>query len=349
MTSETLTPPPGTAYHRLARTAAHRWWRHVLAVPAVITAWVILAGVLYGITAGLTGPRVSLAVDFLAVALLLPVTLGAAAWIQGRRPGTLAAVTGRLRLRWLLRCLPVAGAALVVSLGGGVALFAVTDPAGAAGLGLDTGWTGPVSFAASMAILLLVVPVQAAAEEYGFRGFLLQTFGAFARGPWVPILLQAVLFAAVHGWGTPWGFADLVVFGTLAGYLTVRTGGLEAAIALHVVNNVCAAGLAAALGQLTVDETATDAPWQVVVVDVPVLVAYTLVVLWLARRRGIAAVSPAGPDQPALVGERHGLHPVAQVQLGEHPGQVRLDGGLAQEQLGGDLRVGQPAGHQPQR
>jgi membrane protease YdiL (CAAX protease family) len=119
--------------------------------------------------------------------------------------------------------------------------------------------------------------------------------GAFLRRPWIPILLQAVLFAAIHGWGTPWGFADLVVFGALAGYLTVRTGGLEAAIALHVVNNLAAAGAAAALGQLTIDETAADLPWQMVLVDVPALLAYTLVVLWLARRKGIAVVSPALP------------------------------------------------------
>jgi hypothetical protein len=99
----------------------------------------------------------------------------------------------------------------------------------------------------------------------------------------------------VHGWGTPWGFADLVVFGVLTGYLTIRTGGLEAAIALHVVNNLVAAGLAAALGQFSIDETAADLPWQMVLVDVPVLVAYTLVVLWLAKRRRLAVVSPAGP------------------------------------------------------
>jgi membrane protease YdiL (CAAX protease family) len=173
---------------------------------------------------------------------------------------------------------------MTVTIAGGSALAAAT--------GLDTGpdggWAGWAPFLVSLGLLLLVVPVQAAAEEYAFRGYLLQAVGAVLRRPWIPILVQAVLFAAIHGWGTPWGFADLVVFGALAGYLTVRTGGLEAAVALHVVNNLAAA-----------DVTAAVLPWQMVVIDVPVLVAYTLAVLWLARRRRIAVVSPAGPD-PAV-------------------------------------------------
>ncbi|MET9522895.1 CPBP family intramembrane glutamic endopeptidase [Streptomyces coeruleorubidus] len=44
---------------------------------------------------------------------------------------------------------------------------------------------------------------------------------------------QAVLFAAAHGWGTKWGFIGLLVFGGVCGWLTIRTGGLEAAVALH--------------------------------------------------------------------------------------------------------------------
>jgi membrane protease YdiL (CAAX protease family) len=208
-------------------------------------------------------------------------------------------VTGRLRWRWLLWCLLPAAGTLTVTLGGGTALSAAT--------GLDTGmggaWAGWSSALLSLALLIAVVPVQAAAEEYAFRGYLLQAVGAFLRRPWIPILLQAVLFAAIHGWGTPWGFADLVVFGALAGYLTVRTGGLEAAIALHVVNNLAAAGVAAALGQFTIDETAADLPWQMVLVDVPALVAYTLVVLWLAKRKRITVVSPELPVPAPLRGE----------------------------------------------
>lgn len=299
-------PQPGSAYHRLARTGRHRWWRPVAGLLVIVVGWAGAAALLYGVVsvaAALAGrpdgpdgvpsfgAHADLTVTFLVVAALLPVTLFATWWLQRRPAGSLSSVTGRLRRRWLLWCLLPAAAALTLIVAGGNALGAAT--------GLDTGpggrWAGWSSFLLSLALLVLVVPVQAAAEEYAFRGYLLQAVGAFLRRPWVPIAVQSVLFAAVHGWGTAWGFADLVVFGALAGYLTVRTGGLEAAIALHVVNNLAAAGTAAALGQLTIDETAADLPWQMVAVDVPVLIAYTLVVLWLARRKRIGLV--AQPEQ----------------------------------------------------
>lgn len=38
--------------------------------------------------------------------------------------------------------------------------------------------------------------------------------------------------ALMHGFGTPWGFIDLVVMGTICGWLTVWTGGLESGIAM---------------------------------------------------------------------------------------------------------------------
>jgi membrane protease YdiL (CAAX protease family) len=103
------------------------------------------------------------------------------------------------------------------------------------------------------------------------------------------------VFAALHGWGTPWGFADLLVFGVVAGWLTVRTGGLEAAIALHVMNNLVSSGIAAAYDQLTLDETAADMPWQLAVVDLPMLLGYAAVILWLARRRGLADRTAEAP------------------------------------------------------
>ena len=304
---------PSTPYHRLARTGTHRWWR-----PIVGTAFIILAGAVLALagflvfTAAATiagrpedadgvatfGARGDLAMSFLAVAALLPATLLAARWIQRRRAGTLSSVTGRLRRRWLLVCLPVAFGAIASSLGAGFTLATVT--------GTDVGLGDPLagwgSFLASMLVLLLVVPPQAAAEEYLTRGWLLQGIGAWFRRPWVPIMVQAVVFAALHGWGTPWGFADLLVFGVVAGYLTVRTGGLEAAIALHVMNNLVSSVIAAAYNDLGLDQTAADMPWQFAVMDLPALLAYTGTILWLARRRGIASVTHTQPivAEPAV-------------------------------------------------
>ncbi|MBL7260008.1 CPBP family intramembrane glutamic endopeptidase [Paractinoplanes lichenicola] len=286
-----------TQYHRLARTPAHRWWRPVLGTLFILAAaaFVMVAGYLVVTLAALLagrpenpeglpsfGEHADLAIAFLMIAVLLPLSLLAARWIQRRPAGTLSSVTGRLRWRFLLKLLPVALIAIVVLIAGGVGLSMLTGGADDAGLDDQLAGWGP--FALSMLLLLVVVPPQAAAEEYFTRGWLLQATGVWFRGPWVPIAFQALVFAAAHGWGTPWGFADLFLFGAVAGWLTVRTGGLEAAIALHVMNNLVSAGVAAAYGQLTITETAADMPWQMAAVDVVVLTAYAIVVVQLAPK-----------------------------------------------------------------
>lgn len=274
-------------YHHLAADRA--WWRHLLGVLLIVVGWLVGGAVVYGVggLAAPLSPRAALALDFAAVAVLLPVTWLATLVSQGRRPGTLSSVTGRLRWALLARCLvPSATVAAVL---------------GAATLMVDQ---APVPSAVAsevlrtLAALVLLVPVQAAAEEYVFRGYLLQAFGrlpggrrppglrVMSAGPWPAILAQAVLFAAAHGWGTPWGFIDLVLFGVVGGWLTVRTGGLEAAIALHALNNLAAVALLALAGDLRLTETAADLPWQLVAIDVPVMLLYAFVMARLARRWG---------------------------------------------------------------
>jgi membrane protease YdiL (CAAX protease family) len=299
--------PPLTPYHRLARTAARRWWHAPVGTLFIFVGGLVLAVCIFATSdiwvdhparpdvVPAFGPLLDLAAAFLSVAVFLPVTLAAARWVQCRPAGSLSSVAGKLRLGWFDTCLPVAAIAIVVSLGAGVAFLAATGAA----TGLDGPLAGWGPFAASAAVLLLVVPVQAAAEEYLTRGWLLQAVGTLCRGPLVPIMVQAVVFAALHGWGTPWGFADLVAVGILTGWLTVVTGGLEAAIALHVMNNLLGGALAVAYGDLSTDQTAADMPWQAVVVDLQVLIAYTAVIMWLAKRRGLDARTEASPN-PAV-------------------------------------------------
>ena len=302
---------PLSPYHRLGRTVAHRWWRPVVGTVLVVVGSVVLILLGLGLTAlaaalagrpanadGIPsfGPMADLALEFLLIGALLPPILAAARWVQRRPAGTLSSVTGRLRLRWLLTCLPVACAAVVTLLGLGIALAAATGE----DVGLDGDLAGWGPFVLGTLVLLAVVPLQAAAEEYLTRGWLLQAVGSFCRGPWVPIAVQAVVFAALHGWGTPWGFADLILFGVVAGWLTVRTGGLEAAIALHVMNNLLSGALSAAYGTLHEDVTAADMPWQVAVIDVPVLLAYAAVIVALARRRRLATRSAPAPAVVAV-------------------------------------------------
>ncbi|MFD5158373.1 CPBP family intramembrane glutamic endopeptidase [Streptomyces hawaiiensis] len=304
-------PPPdptGRPYHRMDRTTGrHRWWRAWVGTLLLAVAYFVSILVLFGVSHGLgtalgapelpdggadLGPLGNTAMDLVSIAIALPLVLLATLWPARRPAGTVSSVTGRLRIGWLGWCLLAALPPLLLLT---VTAFLLPGEPG----GSDT-WVGLRSFLAALAVLAVLVPLQAAAEEYVFRGWLTQAVGAFVRSPWFAVLPQAVLFAAAHGWGTRWGFLGLLVNGLVAGLLTIRTGGLEAAIALHVLNNLLAFGASAAVvGGLSSDETAADAPWSLALAAMVTDLLYAAIVLWLARRREPQRLSaPAVPPAP---------------------------------------------------
>ncbi|MFD4970852.1 type II CAAX prenyl endopeptidase Rce1 family protein [Streptomyces sp. NPDC058424] len=300
--------PTGLPYHRMARYSPHhRWWRPLLGTVVLVFGSVLATVFLYiltdviGTAAGYPelpdggadfGPVLGTGLDLALIAVDLPLVLLAVLWL-GRRPaGTVASVTGRPRWRWLAWCLLASVPPMVLL--PVVAIFLPDDQGDGGGSDVWVGWQ---TFLLSLAMLVVLVPLQSAAEEYVFRGWLLQAAGAFLRSPWLAVLPQAVLFAAAHGWGTPWGFADLLVFGAVAGLLTIRTGGLEASIALHALNNLLAFGLSAMyVDGLASDETAADAPWQLALVDMASVLLFAAIVLRLARRRHPQHLSAPVPE-----------------------------------------------------
>jgi membrane protease YdiL (CAAX protease family) len=303
---------PGIPFHRLARTAKHRWWRPVVGTLVLLGAGLaaLIAVIVAGEAAAVIARRPADAdgvrsfggtadslLYLLALGALIPCVLLAVRWVQARPAGTVSSVQGRLRLRWLGACLLAAVPFLVTMLIGADLLLRATGDTGAE---LTGAWVGTGEFVAVTALLIVLVPLQAAAEEYVCRGWFLQAVGAFTRTPWLPIGVQALIFAAMHGTGTAWGLADVACFGAVAGWLAVRTGGLEAGIALHVANNLIAMVGTAAFGGLASDESAVDSPWQIFVVDAPLLLAYAAAVTWLARRRALATLAPAAepPAEP---------------------------------------------------
>jgi membrane protease YdiL (CAAX protease family) len=84
---------------------------------------------------------------------------------------------------------------------------------------------------------------------------------------------------------------DVFLFALTVGWLAVRTGGLEAGIALHVLNNLLAFLLPAAIGQLSGWDDQGGAPWTLLLSDIPSLAFYAMAVVWLSRRREIARLS----------------------------------------------------------
>ncbi|MEU0556365.1 CPBP family intramembrane glutamic endopeptidase [Dactylosporangium sp. NPDC006015] len=293
-------PEPGTPFHRLARTEAHRWWRPVVGTLILAVAWfgslpalavaVDAVSLIVHEPTGVNGalrfsPTSAAWLSVLTVGLLLPAALLAARDVQNRPVGTLASVTGRVRLGWLGGCLLVAAVTTVGWIAGGELVYE------AMGDGDNGTPVGAGKFGRNVLIFLAPTVLMAVALEYAFRGWLLQAVGGFSKKLWPAIAVQAVLYAAAFGTDGPWSFADWLVTGAVLGWLAVRTGGLEAGIALMTCLYLTGLGYDALYGWLTYFGPYDDLDWQIFVLNLVVNLVYAAVVTRLARRRGIVTVS----------------------------------------------------------
>ncbi|WP_424212428.1 lysostaphin resistance A-like protein [Streptomyces sp. BI20] len=251
-------------------------------------------------------PLFDLGVGLASLAVLTPVVLAAVRWCGHRPAWTLASVTGRLRWGWLWRCGVVAVAAIVLQTVVLItwSLFQGEPPLDEAPAGADA--PDLAGIALSLLLVLALVPLQASAEEFVFRGWIPQFLGGFLKSPWWGIGAGSVLFAFAHGLGSWSGFAMLVYSAAWWGWVTVRTGGLEGVVALHTANNLMAFGISALTGTLADTQNAADAPWELFVVELVMAPLTCLALAKWADRRGVerrtgdgtpAAVAPA----PALV------------------------------------------------
>lgn len=213
---------------------------------------------------------------FGSVALMFPA-LWVARLILGPKPwGLIHSVAGRMRWGWLATCCGLAALLVVVlPLAFDLAVGARYIPS----TSLPTG-----GLIAMLVAIILVVPVQAYAEELVFRGYLMQTIGRWLKHPAWAIIIPAPLFMLGHLYDL-WGQLSVLVMGLAAGYITWRTGGLEAAIALHVVNNL----LAMSFGALGMADPFLQ-QGSTVGMFISALVSnglFVLVVIWAARKKGI--------------------------------------------------------------
>lgn len=217
----------------------------------------------------------------LTLAALVVITL-MIVWLIHKVPvSRLMSIKPGIRWRFLFVCLGISVVAILAQFA--VAALLPGDTNGVSGHPGPFGWT-TVGF---IAVIVFSTPLQALGEEYAFRGYAMQAFGSLTRSPWFAVLLSAALFTAAHGTQNTPLLVDRFAFGLLAGYLVLRTGGLEAGIALHVLNNLVAFGFALAFGDITTALNTSSASWWQLPVTVTQNGVYLLLVLWTAKRMGI--------------------------------------------------------------
>src|SRR4029453_3395275 len=95
-----------------------------------------------------------------------------------------------------------------------------------------------------LVLVFVLTPFQAAAEEYLFRGWILQNVGSWFAQPIVGLVVSIIVsttaFAAAHLSPDPWIIVSLACLSVASGLPAWRTGGLGAGIAMPTVNNVTA-------------------------------------------------------------------------------------------------------------
>jgi membrane protease YdiL (CAAX protease family) len=233
----------------------------------------------------------------LSIAMITPSVVLAVLVAHRARPGWLASVAGRLRWSLLVRFCAIA---LVVV---GIAFLAsMLVPGQNAGV---VHIPGAGRLTALLVVIALSTPLQAAGEEFGFRGYLTQLIAARTARPVLGAVaagaVTATLFALAHGTQDPWLFSDRLAFGLVASWLAWRTGGLEASIALHIATNVTSLGYSAVTGSLDDTLHAATLDWSSAVIDITSILLFAVVVDRCARRWHIVVrreVGPSGADDP---------------------------------------------------
>ncbi|HNV10398.1 MAG TPA: CPBP family intramembrane metalloprotease [Propionibacteriaceae bacterium] len=218
----------------------------------------------------------------LGLASLILLSIGLVWRLHRIHPKWLSSVQPGMRWRYLLLC---AGISAVV-LNAVMWLSRIGEP---------TPWAMPSQTWLWLALILLTSPLQAAGEEFFFRGYLLQAFGSFVPHRWFGVVTSAFIFAVFHGVQNVPLFLDRFGFGLLAGWLVVVTGGLEAGIAAHVVNNLFAFGYALFMGGVASARAVRSIGWVDAAWDLSGFAILAACAWWLGRRLNVADRTPTDP------------------------------------------------------
>lgn len=310
---EPLEPPPGTPYQHLFREPGRRWWRPLVSLAVLLCSYLVVAivmGLVLGFTLvaltagdpdrlthiieafmsdGVTGwiSVAALLVLNLSLAALIPAVLLANRVAHRLPTGYTHSIVGRFRFGWFAWVCAALAPLWVVYLG----LSQLFEP-----IALFTNSETPAVTIALVGVVLLTTPLQCAGEEYALRGWLLQNIGVAIPRPVValvvPTAVSALLFSLLHGSLDPWILISLIATSVVACWLTWKTGGLEAAVALHTVNNVSILLFQAAFGVPLMEgmiSEGTTSTWFSALLSVSFSLLAIPVVAEVARRKGISA------------------------------------------------------------
>ncbi|MFC4560960.1 CPBP family intramembrane glutamic endopeptidase [Nocardiopsis mangrovi] len=295
--------PPGVEYHRVLAGEKRRIGRGVLAI-ALLVAGLFASQLVLAVGAafidaqmGNTNPTFGgtdytplfLSANLVSIALLIPWSILIQRWLYGVRGPSLHSVVSQFRFDLFGRAILYVGPFWLFLSLIGPAVMPLRD----------VDWS-TATLLTVFAAGLLLTPLQAAGEEYGFRGLVFRVAGSWARGPRTALALGAVvsglMFTGVHLSTDPWFMLWTFTLSVSLAVITWRTGGIEVAVVVHALHNTLAALVATVLHAdptPALDRSAGTGSAALLVLCAGV-VAVTAVVWWRTRGSG-PALTPAEP------------------------------------------------------
>lgn len=228
----------------------------------------VVNGVINGGYESLNTSDASVYFSYLSIAIFIPIIYIGSKIVRDRPFSSYSSSRGGWNWKLYLKCLSIA-------FGIYLAFFAVSIL-----LDGESGANSQVSLMA-MILSLILIPAQCIAEEHVFRGFLMQTLGSWFKNPVVAIIIQSVIFAYVHSYNDI-GVISIGISGVIFGLLSWRTNGLEAASAIHSINNLMAFYIVA-LGLSSISSTLS---FMDLVVDVLITSISAIAVYYICNKKG---------------------------------------------------------------
>ncbi|MGW2092180.1 CPBP family intramembrane glutamic endopeptidase [Promicromonospora sukumoe] len=298
--------PAGVAYHMVLAGEKPRVWRGILAI-VLLTGGLVGFGAVFaqiggqidlllgrdnGGAEGLQLTPVTLASTFVSTALLIPWSMLIQRWLYGVKGHTLHSVAGVFRPAVLGRAALVLVPVWAVNL----VVLSLLEPSAA------IEWSVADVLIMFLATIL-VVPLQSAGEEYGYRGLIFRVAASWGRGPRsaliIGVVVSAVLFATIHLSTDFWLNLQFLAVGITFALITWRTGGLETTVVLHAANNGLGLmlGLALHADLFEAGDRSSGVGSAAFLIPVVLLTIITAVI-WRRTRQAGPALTPGDVEKP---------------------------------------------------
>lgn len=303
-------------YFAFWRAPRYRWWKSLLAIALALGVMFVISGIAGAIGMAIdhvdpfevvrtnqipVGPGLFIA-NNISLGLAIPVAMFTAWVCVQQRSRWLTSVTGGMRWGWFWLLIAILTPLWAVLIGIGLMMAPLEGVAM---------WPHTVPMIVG---ILLTTPFQAAGEEYLVRGMLGRAVAAWLPSPVagfaVSTVVTALVFMALHGAGDPWLNVFYLTFGVAGSWLTWRTGGLEAAVALHIVNNMLSEVMLPFIDMSGMFDRQAGAADASVLINIGFLVGATVLIDFLARRRKLLTRNdPGRAELDAVLGGAPGVAP----------------------------------------